>query len=62
MIKKRKGIIILIIIILLITLLHITGALPYIAARISATIYVNLHYSDMGLVFEKIEFSPYHDS
>jgi hypothetical protein len=58
----KKRIFILFIIIIFITLFEVTGIIPYVSARLSTTIYVNVKYKNLNLKFSKIEFSPVHNN
>lgn len=53
---KRKKLILIGIIVALLTILQFTGAMPYIVARVSSSVYVAVNYPAERLKFENAEY------
>lgn len=61
--KKKKIIIIsIIVIIILIIGLWYAGIIPKQIAKIYSIVYMNFNFPEMRLNYDKIEWSPYHES
>lgn len=54
---KRKKTIILSIILFIILVLHVTGPIQRVTARLTLSIYITMKYNEMGLKYKKIEYS-----
>lgn len=54
---KHRRIVISIEIIAILGLCKFTGVLPYVAARISSSVYVSIHYPTKGLKFDNAEYA-----
>ena len=61
--EKKKIIIISIILIIILTIvLWYIGIIPKQIAKIYSTAYMNFNFPEMRLNYDKIEWSPYHES
>lgn len=61
--EKKKIIIISIIVIIILTIvLWYTGIIPKQIAKIYSTAYMHFNFPEMRLNYDKIEWSPYHES
>lgn len=60
MIKNKSKKLFIILLLVVVTVLCITGIIPSMIGRVSATEYVKSNYHNMGLEFVKMEYSPAH--